>query len=172
MIMGDDPPIPSPQAVNVLEREVPAGIDVSLSTHLVVVPDENFEAAGIALLGIPNVHLSLLVGRCQICLPETAGVGIYVEFYRGDENLGGQLRYPWEGGGNEVTLIMEWSPEAAVAVGYYQYPDGQLRQAFRFENVASFDRFALTAYNLPAPGTTNTAPIEGRFDWFEFRSYS
>ena len=67
---------------------------------------------------------------------------------------------------------MEWSPEAAVAVGYYQYPDGQLRQAFRFENVPSFDRFALTAYNLPAPGTTNTAPIEGRFDWFEFRSYS
>jgi hypothetical protein len=169
VITGADPHFMN-GGVNFLTRELPEGVDIGVSVQLSAVPQENFEAAGLTLVGDENEYMALVLAYCDLCLPDSGGVGIFAEAMRGEDNLLAEPMFLEWDPADEVTLILEWSPDAGAAVGGLIGPDGEYQQVFRLDSAPEFTFVGLAAHNLP--GTfENTVDIEAHFDWFELVTY-
>lgn len=154
--------------VNVLTRELPPGLDVSVQVQLAA-RESNVDATGLAFIGEETVA-AVLLGYCDSCpgaSPDVAGFfGVATD---GDDDLLTSSEWiEWFGGLEEV-LSLEWSPEADVVIGSVAAGDNP-RRVFRLEDAPTFDRIALVAFDFPDRAVG--PELVSRYDWVEFRSYS
>jgi hypothetical protein len=130
-------------------------------------PNENFQQAALYFFNEGLSHVSMVIGFCQPCLPDSDGYGIFGEAAdQGETMFAEPVWLPRQESETEVYLRLEYSPEAAVAVGLYAYEPDNWQRAFLLRDVPVFTMTGIGASNLPGP-EGNSADLVAEFDFFE-----
>lgn len=167
VIQADNPPIGTGEMVNLLTRPIPTDRDIMITTTVRADPSENFEQAALFLLDESLNYVSILTGYCEMCVPSTGGHGLFMEGFANRQNLlPDNVFIPRDPAISEVTLRLEYSPDAAVVVGLYAYAPGEWQTASIVRNVPPLTMAGLGASNLPSP-SGSTRDLVAEYDYFE-----
>jgi hypothetical protein len=151
--------------VNLLTRPAPDG-DFVVTTRIKADPHENFKQGTLYLLGEPKDFVAILIGFCDLCLPDNDGFGIFMEAFKGDENM---LEFPFIGRDPQQTdyyLRLVYSVESNTVTGYYASEPDNWQPAFTVNDAPAFDRVALGTGNLPGPDGSSY-DLEAYYDYLE-----
>ena len=151
--------------VNMLTYPAPEG-DFVVTTRLITDPDENFKQATLYLLGDQGNYVAILNGFCTFCLPEAEGYGLFMEAFKGGENL---LENPFiarDPQANDHYLRLVYSADSNFVTGFYASDPGNWQEAFTIENAPDFEKIALGTGNLPGP-EGSSYDLQAFFDYLE-----
>lgn len=167
VVQADNPPFGSGEMVNLLARPIPTDRDIIITTTVRADAAENFKQAALFLLDENRNYVSILIGFCELCVPASGGYGLFMEANANEQNLlPDNVFIPRDAAQTEVILRLEYSPEAAVAVGLYAFTPGEWQTAAIVRDVPAFTMAGLGASNLPSP-SGSTYDLTAEYDYFE-----
>jgi hypothetical protein len=152
---------------NMLTRSLPSEGDVIVTTLVRANADENFKQAALFLFNEDLDYVSILIGFCEPCVPATQGYGTFLEAFMGDQSLLPEPVFiPRDPANTEVTLRLEYSPDAAVVVGLYAYTPGEWVSAGIVRDVPPLTMVGIGAANLPGP-TGSSFDMTAEYDYVD-----
>lgn len=169
-----NPPFASGEGTNYITRPLPEGVDISAMTHVLTAPAENFEQASLFLFNDAGDYVAVLSGFCQPCLPDTGGYGFFMEAFANEVDLlaeQGSPFIPRQAEQTDVYLMLEYSPENSVAVGFYATVEGDWQQAFIVRDLPPLTHIGFGAANLPGPDGS-TVDLEATYEYVEVITYN
>jgi hypothetical protein len=157
-IVGGDPSlVVQGEQANLLVRDLPDG-DIALVTHLSLLPEENYQYAGLHLLDAGGNLIALARGYCDTC---TAGGGTLTLYFRQDGEWGTHITIPMEA--TDLFLRLAW--DNGVVSGDYALSEGQWEELVSIPLANHFTQMGLGATNSNVEGVQSD--IVARFDYVE-----
>ncbi len=151
--------------VNLLVQPAPEG-DYIITTRLVSYPKENFQQAGIFLILDGINYVSILNAFCEVCLPNDAGYGVFMEAFKNGEPLENQIWGPHPPEIIDFYLRLVYSRDQNSVTGYYASSPDDWRKVGVIENLPNINQIGLGAANAPgSEGVEND--LNAFFDYIE-----
>jgi len=157
IIGGDRSLVVQGEQENLLVRDLPDG-DIALVTHLSLLPEENYQYAGLHLMDGAENLVALARGYCDTC---TTGGGTMTLYFRQDGEWGTHVTIPIEA--TDLFLRLTW--ENGVVSGDYALTEDQWVTLGSFPLSNRFTQMGIGATNSNLEGAYQD--LIARFDFVE-----